>query len=232
MDEERPDPEDLLHAVQREEKKKQGGRLKIFFGMSAGVGKTYAMLEEAQRLVKEGLDVVVGVINTHGRKETAELLNGLKIIPEKWITYRNAVFEELDIDEILRIKPQLVLIDELAHTNVPGSRHPKRWQVIEILDAGIDVYSTLNVQHVESRKEVIESITGIQIRETVPDLVLERATDIELVDITPDMLLQRLNKGKVYIGELSFGHAEFLQRTFPHCIERNCFTIHCRESRS
>jgi two-component system sensor histidine kinase KdpD len=204
MNEERPDPEALLQAIQREEKKTKGARLKIFFGMSAGVGKTYAMLEEAQKLFKEGMNVVIGVINTHGRKETAELLNGLRIIPEKWITYKNTVFEELDIDEILRIKPQLVLIDELAHTNVPGSRHPKRWQdVIEILDAGIDVYTTLNVQHVESRKEVIESITGIQIRETVPDLVLERATDIELVDITPDMLLQRLNEGKVYIGDQS-----------------------------
>lgn len=204
MNEDRPDPEALLHAIQREEKKAQGGRLKIFFGMSAGVGKTYAMLEEAQKLNQEGVDVVIGVINTHGRKETAKLLNGLKIVPEKWITYKEAAFEELDIDAVLHLKPQLVLIDELAHTNVPGSRHPKRWQdVLEILDAGIDVYTTLNVQHVESRKEVIESITGIQIRETVPDLILERATDIELVDITPDMLLQRLNEGKVYIGDQS-----------------------------
>lgn len=204
MNEERPDPEALLQAIMRDEKRKQGGRLKIFFGMSAGVGKTYAMLEHAQRLMKEGIDVAVGVVNTHGRKETAELVKGLKVIPEKWITYKEAVFEELDIDEILRLKPQVVLIDELAHTNVPGSRHPKRWQdVLEILDAGIDVYTTLNVQHVESRKDVVESITGIQIRETVPDLVLERALEIELIDITPDELLHRLQEGKVYLGDQS-----------------------------
>jgi two-component system, OmpR family, sensor histidine kinase KdpD len=204
MDEERPDPEALLQAIMRDEKRKQSGRLKIFFGMSAGVGKTYAMLENAQRLMREGIDVVVGIVNTHGRKETAELLKGLRVVPEKWITYKEAVFEELDIDEILRIKPQVALIDELAHTNVPGSRHPKRWQdVLEILDAGIDVYTTLNVQHVESRKDVVESITGIQIRETVPDLVLERALEIELIDITPDELLHRLQEGKVYLGDQS-----------------------------
>jgi len=204
MDEERPDPEVLLHAIMREERKNKGGRLKIFFGMSAGVGKTYTMLQQAQRLAKEGVDLVVGVINTHGRKETAELLKDLKVIPQKWIKYKDSAFEELDIDEILRIKPQLVLIDELAHTNVPGSRHPKRWQdVLEILDSSIDVYTTLNVQHIESRKEIVENITGIQIRETVPDLVLERAAGIELVDITPDELLQRLQEGKVYLGEQS-----------------------------
>ncbi len=172
--------------------------------MSAGVGKTYAMLEEAQQRLREGMNVVIGTINTHGRVETAKLTEGLKTIPLKWVTYKDAVFEELDIDEILKLKPALVLIDELAHTNVPGSRHPKRWQdVVEILDAGIDVYTTLNVQHVESLKDVVERIAGIQIRETVPDIILERATQIELVDIPPSVLLQRLKEGKVYLGEQS-----------------------------
>jgi two-component system, OmpR family, sensor histidine kinase KdpD len=172
--------------------------------MSAGVGKTYSMLEEAQKIAKEGIDVVVGIVNTHGRVETANLLTGLKTVPLKWIHYKNTVFEEFDIDEILRLKPQIVLIDELAHTNVPGSKHPKRWQdVLEILDAGISVFSTLNVQHIESLKEVIERITGIEIRETVPDLILDRASSIALVDIPPSELLQRLKEGRVYLGEQS-----------------------------
>lgn len=203
-EEERPDPEILLAALTRQEKQHTGGELKIFFGMSAGVGKTYKMLEEAQKLQKEGVDVVVGTINTHGRIETAKLLEGLKIIPEKWISYKDTVFEEFDIDEVLKLKPQLVLLDELAHTNVPGSRHPKRWQdLLELLDAGINIFTTLNVQHVESLKEIVEAITGIQIRETVPDLILERATQIEIVDITPTELLQRLKEGKVYLGDQS-----------------------------
>lgn len=204
VEEERPDPEALLAAFNQEERKLKGGKLKIFFGMSAGVGKTYAMLEEAQKRSREGVDVVIGTVNTHGRVDTAKLLDGLPVVPEKWIKYKDAVFEECDIDEILKRKPQLVLIDELAHTNVPGSRHLKRWQdVLEILDAGIDVYSTLNVQHVESLKDVVERITGVQIRETVPDLILERATQIELVDIPPVELLQRLKEGKVYLGDQS-----------------------------
>lgn len=209
LDEERPDPELILSDIKKEEKRSKGGKLKIFFGMSAGVGKTYAMLQEAHRLQKEGIDVAVGIINTHGRKETAALVQGLKIIPEKIVPYKDTVFQELDIDEILKIKPQLILVDELAHTNVPGSRHSKRWQdVMELLDAGIDVATTLNVQHVESRKDVVEGITGIQIRETVPDVVIERANAIELVDITPDELLQRLHEGKVYIGDQSLIAAE------------------------
>jgi two-component system, OmpR family, sensor histidine kinase KdpD len=203
-EEDRPDPEALLSALKSEESRKKRGKLKIFLGMSAGVGKTYAMLEAAQIQVQEGVDVLVGTVNTHGRQETAKLLEGLKILPEKWIHYKDTVFEELDIDEILRLKPQLVLVDELAHTNVPGSRHPKRWQdVMEILDAGIDVYTTLNVQHIESRKDVVENIAGILIRETVPDLIVETATYIELVDITPDELLKRLKEGKVYLGTQS-----------------------------
>lgn len=197
-------PDEILKAVQKEEAQKGLGRLKIFFGMSAGVGKTFAMLEDAHRRQKEGVNVVVGVINTHGRKETEALVQGLTIIPEKWVQYKDAAFEEFDIDTVLQLKPELVLVDELAHTNVPGSRHPKRWQdVVELLDAGIDVYTTLNVQHIESRKEVVEGLTGIQIRETVPDLILERATTVEIVDISPTDLLKRLHEGKVYLGEQS-----------------------------
>jgi two-component system sensor histidine kinase KdpD len=203
-DEGRPNPEDLLKAINIEEKKRRHGRLKIFLGMSAGVGKTYAMLESAQALRKAGVDVVVASIDSHGREETIKLVEGLKEIPEKWITYRDTVFEELDLDEILRIKPAVVLVDELAHSNVPGSRHPKRWQdVIELLEQGIDVYTTLNVQHIESLKDVVENVAGVIIRETVPDSIIETADYIEIIDITPDELLQRLKEGKVYFPEQS-----------------------------
>ena len=199
-----PDPDELLRAIQREESQKQSGKLKIFFGMSAGVGKTYSMLDEAQHLLSDGIDIVVGTINTHGRKETEDLLKDIPVIPEKWVKYRDTVFEEMDLETILQQKHEIVIVDELAHTNVPGSKHLKRWQdVLEILDAGIDVYTTLNVQHVESRKDIIESITGVKIRETVPDLILERASSIELIDISPSILLQRLREGKVYLGDQS-----------------------------
>lgn len=204
MSEDRPDPEALLHVIKLQEEKSKGGTLKIFFGMSAGVGKTYAMLEDAQQRKVEGIDIVIGLVNTHGRKETDALTEGLARIPEKSINYKGSTFTELDIDVVLKRRPQIVLIDELAHTNVPGSRHPKRWQdVIEILEAGIDVYSTLNVQHIESRKEIVEEITGIAVRETVPDSILERSAQIELVDITPLELLKRLKEGKVYLGPQS-----------------------------
>lgn len=204
LEEDRPNPEALLHVVQLEEEKSKKGKLKIFFGMSAGVGKTYTMLEDAQQRKAEGVDIVIGIVNTHGRKETDALTIGLPAIPEKSINYKGSTFTEFDIDTTLKRQPQIVLIDELAHTNVPGSRHPKRWQdVIEILDAGIDVYTTLNVQHIESRKDVIEEITGISIRETVPDSILELASQIELVDITPTELLKRLKEGKVYLGPQS-----------------------------
>ncbi len=203
-EENKPDPDELLKAILKQEKEKELGQLKIFFGMSAGVGKTYAMLEEAQQKLKEGIKVIIGTVNTHGRKETEALLQNLPIIPEKWVNYKDTVFEELDLETILITKPDLVIVDELAHTNVPGSKHLKRWQdVIEILDAGIDVYTTLNVQHLESRKDVVESLTGIQIRETVPDLILERASSIELIDIPPPELLRRLKEGKVYLGSQS-----------------------------
>ncbi len=197
-------PEDILERVKREESLQDKGRLKIFLGMAAGVGKTYAMLESAQKLQKDGVDVVAGIIDTHGRKETQRLLDGLEILPQKTMTYKGAEFHEFDIDAVLIRSPKIILVDELAHSNIPGSRHPKRWQdVIEILDHGIDVHTTLNVQHIESLRDVIEKITGINIRETVPDLVIEKADSIELIDITPDELLHRLKEGKVYFADQS-----------------------------
>lgn len=196
----RPNPDELLAALKQESD--AHGQLHLFLGMSAGVGKTYAMLEAAHARFKEGLDVVIGVVETHGRKETMALLAGLPLLPRKEIEYRGTTLTEMDLDAILERQPQLVLVDELAHSNVATSRHPKRWQdVFEILEAGIDVYTTLNVQHIESRKEMVEGISGIRIGETVPDSILERANQIELVDITPNDLLKRLKEGKVYLGD-------------------------------
>ena len=192
----------LLDSVQKAENKKSQAKLKIFFGMSAGVGKTYAMLRAAHQAKNEGKDVVVGVAESHGRTETLELFQGLEFIPFKKIHYRDKDFEELDIDAVLLRNPDIVVIDELAHSNVPGSRHNKRYQdVLEILNAGIDVYTAVNVQHIESRKDTIEKITGISIQETVPDSIIERANLIELIDIPPSELLKRLQEGKVYIGD-------------------------------
>jgi two-component system, OmpR family, sensor histidine kinase KdpD len=180
------------------------GKLKIFFGMCAGVGKTYTMLEAAQKANRDGIDVVVGIAETHNRAETEELLAGLEIVPKKEVEYRMSLFNEMDIDAILKRKPSLVLIDELAHTNIPGSRHVKRYQdVLELLNKGINVYTTLNVQHIESRAETVKQITGAIVHETVPDSVLERANEIELVDLTPVELIQRLKEGKVYTYEKS-----------------------------
>jgi two-component system sensor histidine kinase KdpD len=198
----RPDPDAILAAIKKREARAHTGKLRVFFGMSAGVGKTFAMLRAAQDRLREGMDVVVGTVDTHGRAETETLLRGLTIIPRKSVTYRDVVLSDMDLDAVIARRPKLVLVDELAHTNVPGSRHPKRWQdVLELLDGGIDVYTTLNVQHVESRKEYIEQITGITVRETVPDTILQRAAQIILVDLTPTELLQRLKDGKVYLGD-------------------------------
>ncbi len=198
----RPDPDQLLRALSRNDTERPTGNLHVFFGMAAGVGKTYAMLEAARARAADGTDVVVGLVETHGRAETERLLQGLTVIPRRKTTYRDVELAEMDIDAILARRPQLALVDELAHTNVPGSRHPKRWQdVVELLDAGIDVFTTLNVQHVESRKDSVQTIAGITIRECVPDQLLERAAQIELVDITPGDLLKRLREGKVYLGD-------------------------------
>jgi two-component system sensor histidine kinase KdpD len=194
----RPDPDALLAAAGRAGR----GRLKVFLGMSPGVGKTYEMLGQARRRKAEGLDVVVGVVETHGRKETEGLLEGLEVLPRKALDYRGRTLLEFDLDGALKRKPQLLLVDEFAHSNAPGSRHPKRWQdVEELLAAGRDVWTTLNVQHLESLVDVIWKITGVRQRETVPDLVLSHADEIELVDITPAELRQRLAEGKVYLPD-------------------------------
>jgi two-component system sensor histidine kinase KdpD len=199
---ERPNPEQLLKQVQAQEADSHRGKLKLFFGANAGVGKTYAMLEAARARKKEGVDVIVGVVETHGRSETAALLEGLEILPKKDIVYKNVKLKEFDIDGALARRPALILVDELAHTNAPGSRHDKRWQDIEeLLDAGISVYTTLNVQHWESLNDVVAQVTGVVVRETVPDSFLQRTHDLELVDISPDDLLKRLKEGKVYMGE-------------------------------
>jgi len=192
----RPNPDALLAEIQREEQSAKRGQLKIFFGMSPGVGKTYAMLEAARIQKAEGVDVMIGVVETHGRVETEALLAGLPIIPRKKIEYRGVTLQEMDIDAILARRPALVLVDELAHTNAPGSRHPKRYQdALELLDAGIHVYATLNVQHLESRLDVVQQISGVVVREAVPDSVLDQADAIELVDVTPDQLRKRLAEG-------------------------------------
>ncbi len=199
---ERPDPETLLRRARGEEERANRAKLRIFFGFAPGVGKTFAMLESARRLVGQGVDVVVGAVETHGRKETEALLEGLEILPRKKVPYRGRELEELDLDAALARRPELLLLDELAHTNVPGSRHKKRWQdVLELLEAGIEVHTTLNVQHVESLNDVVAQITHVLVRETVPDSLLERADEIELVDIPPEELLERLSEGKVYLGD-------------------------------
>ncbi len=198
----RPDPDALVRQVQAEEAKAGRGRLKIFFGASAGVGKTFAMLRAARQLQEAGTDVVVGLVETHGRRETKELVEGLELLPRKVLPYRGHDIEEFDIDAALKRRPAVILIDELAHTNAPGSRHPKRWQDIEeILSQGVDVYSTLNVQHLESLNDVVGRITGIRVGETVPDRVFDAADEITLVDLPAEELLQRLKDGKVYMAE-------------------------------
>ncbi|MDD5765918.1 MAG: DUF4118 domain-containing protein [Candidatus Marinimicrobia bacterium] len=201
-DEHRPDPDELLASIQKREMREQQGKLKIFFGMAAGVGKTYSMLQAARQASSEGVDVVIGFVETHGRAETEALLEGLQIIPRVKMEYRGTFLEEMDLDAILARKPKKVLVDELAHTNVPGSRHTKRYQdVLELLDEGIDVYTTINVQHLESRADAVQQITGVVMRETVPDSIFDRADQIELIDITPDELLKRLAEGKVYVSD-------------------------------
>lgn len=194
--------EEILRSINKAESKKGQGRLKIFMGMVAGVGKTYAMLKAAHALQETGEDPLLGYVETHGRKETVSLLDGLTILPRKKIPYKDVILEEFDIDGLLEIRPKLVLIDELAHTNVSGSRHQKRWQdVLEIIGQGIDVWTTLNVQHVESRAETISGITGVRIHELVPDSVIDRADEIVLIDLIPDEIVARLKKGKIYAPE-------------------------------
>lgn len=194
----RPSPEALLEAARRADSRT--GKLKIFVGAAPGVGKTYEMLSNAHARLKAGVDVVVGVVETHGRVETEALLKGLEVLPRKRIAYRDQTLEEMDIDALIARRPQLALVDELAHTNAPGSRHPKRYlDVEELLSHGIDVYTAVNIQHIESLNDVVAQITHVRVRETVPDSVFDRADAIELIDLTPDDLIQRLKEGKVYV---------------------------------
>jgi len=198
-DYQRPDPDALLAKVQEDERRASRGKLRIYFGASAGVGKTYAMLMAARKLHADGMDVLVGVVETHGRRETMAVLEGLSVLPPKAIDYRGKTISEFDIDAALARHPALILMDELAHSNAPGSRHPKRWQdVDELLDAGIDVFTTVNVQHLESLNDVVGGITGIRVAETLPDTVFDEADEVVLVDIPADELLSRLKQGKVY----------------------------------
>ncbi len=197
----RPDPDALLKAIQRQDGSGHRGRLKVFLGMSAGVGKTYAMLEAGRKALREGRDVVIGYVESHGRAETDALTLGLPQIPRRQVAHRGVVQPEMDLEAVLARRPELALVDELAHTNAQGSRHLKRWQdVVELLDAGIQVFTTLNVQHVESRTETVRQITGSTIYETVPDRVLDSA-EIELIDLPPEELLERMQTGKIYSGE-------------------------------
>ena len=197
-EENRPSPDALLAEARREGR----GRLKIFLGAAPGVGKTYSMLETAHERLRESVDVVAGVVETHGRRETEALLAGLELLPPREGEYRGHHFREMDLDALLARRPKVALVDELAHTNVPGSRHVKRWQdVEELLAAGIDVYSTLNIQHLESLNDIVEQISGVKVRETLPDSVLSSADEIELIDLPPQELIKRLHEGKVYVPE-------------------------------
>ena len=196
--EQRPSPEALLETARREDSR--AGRLKIFVGAAPGVGKTYEMLQSAHARLKAGADIVVGVVETHGRAETEALLKGLEVLPRKRLSYKDQTLEEMDLDALIARRPQIALVDELAHTNAPGSRHPKRYlDVEELLSHGIDVYTAVNIQHIESLNDVVAQITHVRVRETVPDSVFDRADAIELIDLTPDDLIQRLKEGKVYV---------------------------------
>src|ERR1700737_2073276 len=194
----RPSPEALLEAARRAEGRV--GKLKIFVGAAPGVGKTYEMLQQARARKSDGYDVAVGIVETHGRKETQALLAGLEVVSGRRLEYKGQWLEEMDLDAIIARRPQIVLVDELAHTNAPGSRHPKRYlDVQELLSSGINVYTTVNIQHIESLNDVVAQITHVRVRETVPDSVFDRADAIELIDLTPDDLIQRLKEGKVYV---------------------------------
>jgi two-component system sensor histidine kinase KdpD len=200
MDSRRPTPEAMLERAAQETARNRRGRLKLFFGAVPGVGKTYAMLEEARARRAQGTEVVIGLLETHGRKETAALARDLELLPRRSVFHRGVELQEFDLDAALARHPTLLLVDELAHTNAPGSRHARRWQdVVELLESGIDVYSTLNVQHVESLNDVVSGITGVAVHETVPDSLIDLADEIELIDLPPDDLLKRLAEGKVYV---------------------------------
>jgi two-component system sensor histidine kinase KdpD len=194
----RPHPDTVLTGITAQEQPTKG-RLRIYLGAAAGVGKTYTMLEEAHRRKARGTDMVVGWVQTHGRVHTAEQIGDLEIVPPREIAYRGVTLKEMDIDAVLRRHPQVVLVDELAHTNTPGSTHEKRYQdVLELLDAGITVISTLNIQHLESLNDTVQQLTGVAVRETLPDWVVEQADEVELIDMTPRALIQRMKHGNIY----------------------------------
>jgi len=198
----RPDPETLLRIAQRQERASSRGRLRVYLGAAPGVGKTYAMLQEGQRRRKRGTDVVVGFVETHSRPLTAEALEGLEVVPRKSIVYQGVTLEEMDPERVIARRPQVVLVDELAHTNAPGSKHEKRWEDVEdILEAGITVITTVNIQHLESLNDVVAGITGIRVRETVPDRVVDEADEVEIVDISPEALRSRMRHGNIYPPE-------------------------------
>lgn len=200
MRETRPNPQEILKEINKNEKDSKRGKLKIFFGYAAGVGKTYAMLEAAHSAIAMGLDVVVGYIEPHTRPETLALLEGLELLPNLEVAYRGLVLREFNLDLALSRKPDLIIVDELAHTNVKGLRHEKRYSDIEeLLDAGINVYTTLNVQHIESLNDVVASITNIVVKERIPDRIFKNAFQIELIDVDPSVLIERLNSGKIYV---------------------------------
>jgi len=208
----RPDPDALLAAIHADEAWAARGRLKVFFGFSPGVGKTYAMLESARRLAAAGTDVVVGIVEAHGRAETAALVEGLEVLPRLSIPYRGHILREFDLAGAIARRPKVLILDEMAHSNAPGSLHPKRWQDIDdLVRSGIDVHTTLNVQHVESLVDLVEQATGVRVRETVPDEALDRADEIELVDLPPDELLDRLKAGKIYLPDVA---ARAMERFF------------------
>ncbi len=198
----RPDPDALLQFANKAIDKK--GKLKIFLGAAPGVGKTYAMLAAAQKLLSEKRDVVVGLVETHHRKETEKLLEGLPILPLAQMEYKGKKFPELNVPLILERRPEYVIVDELAHSNIPGSEHNKRYlDVLDLLDAGINVYTTLNIQHIESLNDDIEQVTGVKVREVVPDSIIENADEVVVIDLTPKELLQRLQEGKVYVPDMA-----------------------------
>src|SRR5580693_3408064 len=209
MSDGRRDPDELLRQVEEAERRARRGKLVVFFGAAPGVGKTYAMLEAARTERDLKRDVVIGIVETHGRYDTGALVIGLEMLSRHKVAHRGVTVDEFDLDGALARKPGLILIDELAHTNAPGSRHAKRWQdVEELLDAGIDVYTTLNVQHIESLNDVVAQVTGVVVRETVPDRILEEATEVRLIDLPPDELLERLHEGRVYMPEQAERAAE------------------------
>lgn len=213
MTDKRPDPNALLQQVIEEEQQKQRGKLKIYLGAAPGVGKTYSMLHEAMGEQAKGLDIVVGIVESHGRVEIEEILKNFVVLPKITVDYHGKKLQEFDLDSSLKRNPGLILIDEMAHTNVSGVRHKKRWQDIkELLDRGIDVYTTLNVQHIESLNDDVSQIIHAPVQETVPDFMIERANTIELVDLAPEDLLKRLAEGKVYVPKQARLAAEFYFR--------------------